>query len=143
MILLDTDVVSDVMRATPSRTVLDWFAAQTPDDLYLSAIAEAELRHGIFLLPEGGRKDGLRTALETMLQEDFQGRILPFDSAAARAYAVIAARRRRDGRAISQADCQTAAIAAVCGAVLATRNPHVFAGTGVEVVDPWRWGQGT
>ena len=82
MILLDTNVVSEVMHAAPAQPVLDWFAGQVASDLYLTMIVEAELRFGVLLLPDGKRKDGLARALEETLEEDFADRILSFRAAA-------------------------------------------------------------
>ena len=137
MILLDTNVVSEVMRPIPSQQVLDWFDRQFAADLYLPAIVEAELRFGILLLPQGRRRDGLAHALERMIAEDFAGRILAFDSRAARSYAAIAARRRQAGRAVKEADCQIATIATSTGAALVSRNVKDFAGAGIEIRNPW------
>jgi len=137
MILLDTNVVSELMRPRPSPHVEAWFGKQLAADLFISTISEAELRYGIALLPNGRRRDKLSAAIEAMLSEDFAGRILPFDSAAAIAYAVIAADRRAAGRPISQFDAQIAAIAKSRGAALATRNGPHFEGCGIEVINPW------
>lgn len=137
MIVLDTNVVSELMRASPSPVVLDWFAGQSTEELYLAAIVEAELRFGVLLLPDGRRKRGLSDALEAVLTEDFRDRVLPFDSAAARAYARLASDRRRAGMAVKEADCQIAAIAASRGATLATRNVKDFLGAGIDILDPW------
>lgn len=137
MILLDTNVISEVMRAVPSAPVLDWFAEQIPSDLHLPAIVEAELRFGILLLPEGRRKSALADALEDMLEIDFRGRIVPFDSASARAYGRIASKRRREGRAVKEADCQIAAIAAARRASVATRNVRDFQDAGIPILNPW------
>ena len=137
MILLDTNVISELMRAAPSQAVLDWFGAHEAADLFLSAVTEAELRTGIAILPEGQRRDRLQSALDGMIAEDFPDRVLPFDSAAARAYADIAARRRAAGRPIAEADCQIAAIAMAAGAPVATRNVKDFDGCGVAVINPW------
>ena len=98
MIILDTNVVSELMRPDPSSTVVDWVAGQLASDYYLSAVTEAELLYGVEILPPSARRDRLLVEVEGMLREDFDGRILPFDSAAARAYAVIAAARRAAGR---------------------------------------------
>lgn len=138
MILLDTNVVSELMRSAPAPSVLDWFAGKDPEDLYLAAIVEAELRFGVLLLPDGRRKRDLGDVLEAMLTQDFRDRILPFDSAAARAYAQIASDRRRDGRPVKEADCQIAAIVASRGAALATRNVKDFLGAGIDMLDPWK-----
>ena len=137
MILLDTNVISELMRGQPSTTVLDWFGQHDAAQLYISAITEAELRTGIAILPEGQRRDRLQMALDAMIEQDFQTRILPFDSPAARAYADIAARRRAAGRPIAEADCQIAAIAMAAGAPVATRNVKDFDGCGVTVINPW------
>jgi len=112
-------------------------ARQPAAGLFISAITEAELRHGLALLPESRRQSGLVAQAEAMLAEDFAERILPFDSPAASAYARIAAARRRSGRPISQADAQIAAIAASRGASLATRNIADFIDCGIAVIDPW------
>ena len=137
MILLDTNIVSELMRPMPSQTVMSWLAAQPAASLFISAVTEAELRYGVLLLPEGRKRAELVAAIEGMLAEDFVGRILPFDSAAAVAFAAIAAGRRQAGRPISQFDAQIAAIAQSRGAELATRNVADFEGCGVEIINPW------
>ncbi len=106
----------------------------------MTPITEAELRYGVEILPVGQRRDRLSAEIEGTLREDFAGRILPFDSAAAREFAVIAADRRAAGRPINQADCQIAAIARSRGARVATRDVGDFAGCGVEVMNPWSAG---
>jgi predicted nucleic acid-binding protein len=137
MILLDTNVLSEMMRPAPSSIVEEWLSAQPAAGTFISAITEAELRYGLALLPNGQRQKRLLAQAEAMLVEDFADRILPFDSAAAAAYATIAATRRLAGRPISQADAQIAAIAASRGATIATRNITDFADCGVAVLDPW------
>ena len=137
MILLDTNVISEMMRAEPAPEVLAWFAARDAADLFLTTVTEAELRTGIAILPEGQRRDRLQAALDAMIAEDFAGRVLPFDSSAARAYARIAATRRAAGRPIAEADCQIAAIAAATGAAVATRNTKDFEGCGPNIINPW------
>lgn len=137
MFLIDTNVISELMRATPSLSVLNWFSTQDPSTLYLSAVTEAELRTGIAILPAGQRREGLKAALDATIAEDFEGRILPFDSEAAKTYAEIAAGRRSSGRPIADADCQIAAIARAAGAVIVTRNTRDFEGCGVEQINPW------
>jgi toxin FitB len=137
MILLDTNVLSELMRPVPSAAVESWMSDQPVAGIFISAITEAELRYGLALLPDGQRQRRLVAQAEAMLAEDFAGRILPFDSPAASAYARIAAARRLAGRPISQADAQIAAVAASRGASLATRNVADFVDCGVEVVDPW------
>jgi predicted nucleic acid-binding protein len=137
MILLDTNVISELMRADPAPDVLDWFGRQDATGLFISAITEAELRTGVAILPAGQRRDGLQAALDDMLDKDFLDRILPFNSPAARAYADIAVRRRAAGRPISDADCQIAAIARSVGAPVATRNVKDFDGCRIVVINPW------
>lgn len=143
MILLDTNVVSELMRPAPSEAVLAWFAAQDAADLYLSAIGEAELRRGAAMLPAGKQRDQLMAAIDAMIAEDFAGRILPFDSAAAQAFVLVFLERRAAGRPISFADCQIAATASAQAAAIATRNTADFAGCGIAVIDPWAHQQGT
>jgi len=137
VILLDTNILSELMRPVPEPAVETWVGAQPAAGLFISAITEAELRYGLALLPDGQRRRRLLAQAEAMLAEDFAGRILPFDSAAAAAYAPIAAGRRLAGRPISQADAQIAAIAASRGAAIATRNVVDFDGCGIAVLDPW------
>jgi len=137
MIVLDTNLVSELMRRTPDPSVEAWVAAYTVEDLFFSAVGEAELRYGAAIMPIGRRRDTLASDIETMLDEAFENRVLPFDSAAARSYAEIAARRRASGHPISQADGQIAAIAHSRGMAVATRNVPDFDGMGIEVINPW------
>ena len=137
MVLLDTNVISELMRAEPAQTVLDWFGQHDAVDLVISAVTEAELRTGVAILPEGQRRDRLQLALDAMIDLDFQGRVLPFDSLAAKAYAEIAAQRRAAGRPIAEADCQITAIARATDVPIATRNVKDFDGCGVRVINPW------
>ncbi len=137
MIVLDTNVVSELMRPHPAGQVVDWVGRQPALRLYTSSISEAELRYGVEVLSEGTRRRALQAAVDGLLREDFAGRILPFDSDAARAYALIAAARRAAGRPISQPDCQIAGIARSVGATVATRDTGGFEGCGVRVVNPW------
>lgn len=138
MILLDTNVVSELLRREPEPRVERWLAGQTGADVYLSAISEAELRSGVAIMPEGRRRDSLRAAVDGILREDFRARILPFDSPSAVAYAAIVADRRAAGRPISQFDAQIAAIARANGAALATRNIGDFEECGIGLIDPWQ-----
>ena len=111
MIILDTNVLSELVRPEPAKQVERWLSAQDGAKVYFTTVGEAELRHGVAILPTGKRRNALSTAMEGLLDEDFRDRILPFDRPAARAYATIAAERRAAGRPISQFDCQIAAIA--------------------------------
>ena len=137
MIVLDTNVVSELMRDRPQPEVLAWLDRQPVSTLFVTAITEAELRYGVAILPAGHRRERLAAEIESTLREDFAGRILPFDSAAARAYATIMADRRATGRPIGQSDCQIAAIARSRGVPVATRDVADFAGCGITVVNPW------
>lgn len=133
-------LVSELMRPAPERRVEQWLAAQPDASVFISAITEAELRYGVALLPRGRRRAALLAEIEGMLEEDFASRILPFDSLAAQAFAIIASERRGKGRPISQADAQIAAIARSRGAALATRNAPDFDGCGVALINPWQAG---
>ena len=137
MMLLDTNVLSELMRPIPDHGVEAWIGLQPPASLFISTITEAELRYGVALMPNGRRRDAVAAAIEGMMMEDFHGRILAFDSAAAIFYAQIAADRRAGGRPITPFDAQIAAIARSRGATLATRNVDDFEGCGVEIVNPW------
>lgn len=137
MVVLDKNMVSELMLDTPNSSVLSWVDGVPALELFVTAVTEAEIRSGIAFLPEGARRKILVHAAERTLGLLFAGRILPFDSAAARAYAVIAAAGRAAGRPISQLDCQIAAIARSRGMAAATRNIRDFSGTGVEMIDPW------
>ncbi len=125
------------MRPGPSSSVVDWVARQAATDLHLTTVSEAELRYGVEIMPIGQRREKLLAEIEGMLREDFAGRILPFDSEAARSYAVVAAARRAAGHPISHADCQIAAIARSRQADIATRDVDGFEGCGIEVINPW------
>lgn len=142
MIILDTNVVSELLRAAPAPTVETWLAAQDGAEVFLTAISEAELRYGVALLADGRWREALTEAITAMLREDFRDRILPFDSAAAEQYARIGVERRAAGRPISHFDCQIAAIARAQGAAMATRNTSDFEGCCVEVIDPWQHAAG-
>ncbi len=137
MIVLDTNVVSELLRPAPAVQVEAWLAAQFGATVYFTAVGEAELRHGLAMLPAGKRRTALSKAIEGILEEDFHDRILSFERAAARAYAAIAAERRAVGRPISQFDCQIAAIARASKAAVATRNTGDFEGCGIVVINPW------
>jgi len=137
VILLDTNILSELMRPAPAPAVEQWLAAQPDAGVFISAVTEAELRYGAALLPAGKKRTQLLAEIEGMLEEDFSGRVLPFDSLAAREFAKITSERRRSGTPISQADAQIAATARSRGASLATRNAQDFEGCGIEVVNPW------
>lgn len=137
MIVLDTNVISELLRPKPEGAVEAWLADQPPASVFTTAITEAEILYGVHLLPDGRRKQELLAAIGPIFAEDFAGRVLPFDEDAADAYATLAVARRQAGRPISQFDAQIAAIAASRGAAIATRNVSDFAEIGVPVINPW------
>ena len=137
MIVLDTNVVSELMRDSPEQAVLAWFGTQPASSLFVTTVTEAEILSGIALLPYGRRRRGLSEAAARVFTTLFAGRILVFDSDAANIYAEIFAQRHAAGRPISQADCQIAAIARSRGASLATRNVTDFEAIEVELINPW------
>ena len=137
MIVLDTNVLSELIRPAPAPAVAAWVAARSRSDLFTTAITEAEMRYGLALLPSGGRRAALAGALERLFAEGLEGRVLPFDRAAAGAYAAIAADRRRAGRPVKEADAQIAAVARSRGAaVIVTRNTIDFEDCGVALLNP-------
>ncbi|MBM4368029.1 MAG: type II toxin-antitoxin system VapC family toxin [Deltaproteobacteria bacterium] len=137
MIILDTNVVSELIRTSPSEVVLRWTDRQPPQQLFISAVTEAELRVGVAILPDGRRKQMIAARVDEMLSRVFSGRTLAFDSAAAVHYANLIATRRLAGRPLMQADAQIIATAAAHRASVATRNVRDFEGSGVAIIDPW------
>jgi toxin FitB len=137
VIVLDTNVLSEGLRPQPSPKVLGWMQSEPITALFTTTITEAELLYGAALLPDGTRRRALEAVIAQLLGMQFAGRILPFDSAAAREFADIAAARRREGRPIGEADARIAAITRSRGAVLATRNTGDFVGCGIILIDPW------
>jgi predicted nucleic acid-binding protein len=137
MIILDTNVLSELMRPKSSPRVAAWVAKQPATDVFTTSITEAEIFYGIELLSKGKRREGLLAAAEAMFAEDLAGRVLGFEGDAARVFSRLAAHRRALGRPISHADAQIAAIARVRSAKLATRNIEDFEDCGIDVVDPW------
>jgi toxin FitB len=137
VIILDTNVLSELMKPAPDASVGHWTGTQSAASLFITTITQAEILHGVRLLPQGRRKEAVAAAADAMFEEDFAGRILSFSSHAAYAYAEIAVARRLAGRPISQFDAQIAAIARSTGAGVATRNVADFEGCGINVIDPW------
>lgn len=137
MILLDTNVVSELMKSAPAASVMAWINAVPRATIFVSAVSQAEILYGVALLPAGRRREDLTGAAGAMFSVLFRGRVLPFDADAAGAFAVVAAARRHAGRPISNPDAQIAAIARSRGAVLVTRNVPDFDGCGIDVIDPW------
>lgn len=137
MILLDTNVLSELMKAKPAPEVVAWIDQQPAGKLYISAITVAEILYGIARLPDGKRKTSFADLARLMFDEDFAGRILPFDTEAASRYASLAAASEAQGRVADMADAQIAAIAALYDAPVATRNVRHFDHLGVSVINPW------
>ena len=138
MIVLDTNVISELARQVPDPGVLSWLDSLEVSELATTAISAAELRYGVARLPEGHRKRELTVVIRGILTEDFHGRVLPFDERASVRYAEIVSGRERIGRPIGVADAQIAAICRDLGATLTTRNTADFEETGIELIDPWK-----
>ncbi len=139
--MLDTNVLSELMRPTPAPAVLAWARAQNAATIFTTAVCEAELLFGVAAMAEGRRRMALARAVEAILGTILGGRVLPFDRVAAKFYGVLAAESRRSGRPVGIADLQIAAIARARSAdAIATRNTQHFAGCGLAIVDPWSAG---
>jgi len=137
VIILDTNILSELMRPDGSPAVVEWLDAQPAADLAVTAITVAEVFHGVRRLADGRRKVALEAAATRVFEEDLVQAALPFDHAAALVYADIVVQRERAGRPISTADAQIAAIARQHSARLATRNVRDFDGLGLDLIDPW------
>jgi predicted nucleic acid-binding protein len=137
VILLDTNVLSEPIKARPDVSVVTWLDAQAPNTLYLSSTSLAELLLGVELLPQGARRNRLAIAIRSSIERLFGTRILPFDAMAAEAYPAMIAAGRRIGRPIQFADAQIAAVASVHGCIVATRDQAPFVAAGIPVINPW------
>lgn len=137
MIVLDTNVLSEILRPQPDSQVLTWIAAQPVTSLFTTTLTRAEILYGVRLLPKGRRREKLQAAVSAIFDEDFLDRVLVFDDPAAAVFAEIAAHRKAVGRPMSQVDAMIAAIARSRGAALATRNTSDFVDCGLTLVDPW------
>jgi predicted nucleic acid-binding protein len=137
MILIDTNVISELWKAEPDPNVLAWIDAQTIETLYLSAVTVAELRFGLATMPEGRRRAIYQERLEKEVLPMFAGRVLPFDLNASQAYADLMARARAGGKAIGKADGYIAATATTCGLMVATRDISPFEAAGLKIFNPW------
>lgn len=137
MIVVDTNVISELMRGEPHPAVLAWMAAQPRAELYTTRINQAEIFYGIAGLPPGRRRAALAAAAGAMFDEDFAGRILAFEAAAAARYPEIVLTRRQAGKPIEKFDALIAATALAAGACIATRDTGGFTGCGLIVIDPW------
>ena len=138
MILLDTNVLSEVVRAEPAPQVLAWMDGLHPTTVYVTSVTQAEMLLGVALLPAGKRRNALSSKVGTLFTTHFSQRCLPFDSSAASHYAQIVSQRQRIGRPISTEDAQIAAIAVSHGYQLATRNVSDFADIEkLHIFNPW------
>ena len=136
--VLDTNVLSELMRERPASTVLGWFAENTGSVMHISAVTQAEILTGVALLPQGKHRTALAVAAEQMFEQDFAGRCLAFDAVAAKNYAVIVSERTRQGHPITTEDAQIAATALANALTVATRNTADFQNIqGLELVNPW------
>jgi predicted nucleic acid-binding protein len=137
VIVLDTNVISELLRPAPSDAVVRWVRAQAPEEMWTTVITLAELRFGALGLPRGRRRASLLADIDELLAQDFQGQVIDLDSDSARAYAEISAQRMSAGRTMSTHDAQIAGMCASRGAVLATRNVRDFEDTGIALHDPF------
>ena len=137
MILIDTNVISELWKPGPDSNVLAWIDAQTIETLYLSAITVAELRYGLAMMPDGKRRTIYQERLEREVLPTFAGRVLAFDLDTSKTYAELMARARAEGKAIAKADGYIAATAATHGLIVATRDTSPFEAGGLNVINPW------
>ena len=137
MTVLDTNVLSELMRPSPDSQVVQWVDDQPGPSLFTTAVTQAEILYGVAILQVGRRKLALQAAARDLFAQEFAVRVLPFDGEAAAAYAEICAERRQQGQPVSQLDAQIAAITRSRGGALATRNTADFEGCGIRVIDPW------
>lgn len=138
MIVLDTNVISEVFKPKPARGVLSWLQQQDDDAVFTTAVTRGELMYGLNIMANGKRRETLMSGLRRIFATRFAGRVLPYDESAADAYASILAQRRSIGRPTGMADAMIAGIARSRGASLATRNVRHFEDCGITLVDPWR-----
>ncbi len=137
MILLDTNVISELVRPAPDPAVLAYVRALAPEIAFTAAVCEAEISYGLARLPVGKRREDLATRIATLFASGFHNQVLAFDSLCARHYGAIRSAREAAGRPITVEDAMVAAIARAHGATVATRNVDDFQGCGADVVDPW------
>jgi predicted nucleic acid-binding protein len=137
MIILDTNVLSTLMRTVPEPAVVAWLDRQPAESVWITSITLFETRLGLALLPSGRRRQMLEAAFDRLLIEDLENRVLDFDSTAANEAAALAAARQKDGRPVDMRDTQIAGIALARRATLATRNVRHFANLKISIVDPW------
>lgn len=138
MTILDTNVLSALMRTSPDLAVVSWLDRQPADSIWITSVTLFEARFGLALLPQGKRRLGLERAFEKVVEEDLENRVLDFDAIAGAAAARLAADRQRAGRVVDLRDTLIAGIAQARRATIATRNTRHFEGLDVVVVDPWK-----
>jgi predicted nucleic acid-binding protein len=138
MIVLDTNVLSELLRPAPAPRVLAWVGRQPRASLFVTSMTRAEVFYGIHVLPRGRRRQALWDATDKLFAQLFRGRMLSFDGDAADAYAEIMAARKSGGRRMSQSDAVIASVARSRGASLATRNVKDFVDCGIEIINPWQ-----
>lgn len=137
MIILDTNVLSALMRRDPEPAIVTWLDSQPAESVWITSITLFETRLGLALLPAGKRREALETAFDCLLIEDLENRVLDFDSAAATEAASLAAARQKAGHPVDVRDTQIAGIARARRATIATRNTRHFSDAGIPIVDPW------
>lgn len=137
MLILDTNVVSELMNPQGLEAVKTWAKQQVRQDVFVTAITQAEILYGIRTLPEGRRKSRLQASALVVFEAELANQILPFDSDSAQHFATISAQRRRQGKPISQFDAQIAAICRVHQAAIAPRNVEDFTDCGIDIINPW------
>jgi toxin FitB len=137
VIVLDTNVLSALMREVPDRPVVEWLDRQAAESIWITSITVFEARLGMALLPKGKRRQTLESAFNSLMAEDLEGRVLDFDQSAAEAAAQLAAELQRNGQTIDIRDTQIAGIVIARRAELATRNVRHFSDVGIDVINPW------
>jgi toxin FitB len=137
MIVIDTNVLSALMRETPDQPVVEWLDRQAAESIWITSISVFEARLGLALLPKGKRRQTLESAFDNLMVEDLEGRVLDFDQPAAEAAAQLAAGRQRKGQTIDMRDTQIAGIVTARRAELATRNVKHFSDLDIKVINPW------
>ena len=142
MIILDTNVISELTRPVPDSGVIAWLDSLPPEEAAITAITAAELRYGVRRMPDGRRKTELSEAVSALINTDFRGRVEAFDVLAADQYADVVTARERAGKPIGISDAQIASICRVLNAALATRNTSGFTGAGVNLINPWKAAEG-
>jgi hypothetical protein len=137
VLILDTNVISEILRPEPNERVVTWFESQPRHQIFTTAVTQAEILYGIAILPKGSRRQKLLQVAHLIFEEDLEGHVLPFNCDAADEYADIGAARKSSGSPISQLDAMIAAIARLHGSKLATRNVSDFDDCGIDLINPW------